>query len=103
MREGPCSMTSSFAYRLGMARCEDTDEQLAFLRTFGLGIKLLRVARGFSQQALAEAAGLHRTFVGRLERGQHGVNVAELPQLARALGVPARELIPVLDEVDGRD
>jgi transcriptional regulator with XRE-family HTH domain len=96
-------MTSSFAYRLGMARCEDTDEDVAFLRTFGLGIKLLRVACGLSQQALAEAAGLHRTFVGRLERGQHGLNVAELPQLARALGVPPRDLIPVLEEADRRD
>jgi transcriptional regulator with XRE-family HTH domain len=93
-------MTRSFVYRMGMARCADPDEQRAFLRAFALGIKLLRVARRLSQEQLADAAGLRRTLVGRLERGERGLNVAELPQLARALGVPPCELIPVLEAAD---
>jgi transcriptional regulator with XRE-family HTH domain len=66
----------------------------AFIHRFGLGVKLLRVKRGLTQEQLAEAAGMHRTFIGALERGEHGVNVDRLPDLARALGVEEHELIP---------
>jgi transcriptional regulator with XRE-family HTH domain len=91
-------MTKSFVYRMGMARCEDADEQRAFLRAFALGIKLLRLARRLSREQLADAIGQPRTFVGRIERGEHGVTVAELPHLARALGVLPFELVPVLEQ-----
>jgi transcriptional regulator with XRE-family HTH domain len=65
-----------------------------FVRRFGRRLKLLRVDRDFSQEQLGDAAGMHRTFVGKLERGETGVNVDRLPDLARALGVEEHELIP---------
>jgi transcriptional regulator with XRE-family HTH domain len=65
-----------------------------FVRRFGRRLKLLRVDRDLSQEQLGEAAGMHRTFIGRLERGEAGVNVDRLPDLARALEVEAHELIP---------
>jgi transcriptional regulator with XRE-family HTH domain len=71
-----------------------------FVRRFGRRVKLLRVDRGLSQEQLGEAAGMHRTFVGRLERGETGVNVDRLPDLARALGVAEHELIPRRPELD---
>ncbi len=65
-----------------------------FLARFGRGLKLLRVERDMSQEEFGRAAGMHRTFIGQLERGEHGVNVDRLPDLARALGLDEHELIP---------
>lgn len=58
---------------------------------FGDRVRALRIARGISQEALAEAAGLHRTYVSSLERGQRNVGLDNIHALADALGVePAR-------------
>jgi len=65
-----------------------------FLARFGRSLKLLRVERDMSQEELGRAAGMHRTFIGQLERGEHGVNIDRLPDLAQALGVLEHELIP---------
>ena len=67
-------------------------EDGAGLKAVGLRIKLLRVSRGWSQEQLAEAAGMHRTFVGQVERGQRGLNVLGLWRLAGAFGIPIGDL-----------
>jgi transcriptional regulator with XRE-family HTH domain len=77
---------------------DDIDPSVVFLRRFGRRLKLLRTERGMSQQDLAEAAGMHRTFIGKLERGQTGMNVDRLDDLARALGLTIRGLLPKEDE-----
>jgi len=64
-----------------------------FLHRFGRRLKVLRVERDLSQEELGEAAGMHRTFIGRLERGEAGMNVDRLPDLARALAVEEHDLI----------
>jgi transcriptional regulator with XRE-family HTH domain len=61
---------------------------------FGSRVRELRQARGISQEQLAELAGLHRTYVSSLERGQRNVSLENIHALARALGVAARELFP---------
>ena len=67
-------------------------EDRARLKAFGLRIKLLRVSRGWSQEQLAEAAGMHRTFVGQVERGQRGLNVLGLWRLAGAFNIAIGDL-----------
>lgn len=67
-------------------------EDRARLKAFGMRIKLLRVSRGWSQEQLAEAAGMHRTFVGQVERGQRGLNVLGLWRLARAFHIQIGDL-----------
>jgi transcriptional regulator with XRE-family HTH domain len=84
-----------FTYRLGMATGQDPDERRAYLRTLGANLKIQRVKQGLSQEELADLIGLHRTFYGQIERGQCGFNIAELPGIARALGVGQAELLPV--------
>lgn len=83
-----------FSYRVGMATAKDADEGRAFLLAFGLGLKLERVKRGLTQDEFADLIGVHRTFAGQLERGQRGINVRELPRIARALGMETAQLIP---------
>ncbi|MGH9431809.1 MAG: helix-turn-helix domain-containing protein [Terriglobia bacterium] len=66
---------------------EDPNRLLAF------SIRRLRVTLGFSQEALAEKCGLHRTYVGAIERGERNVTLFTLSRLAKALGVPPEDLI----------
>lgn len=64
------------------------------LLAFGARVRELRVAADLTQEALAEAAGLHRTYVGSLERGERNVGMINLYSLAHALRVPAAQLLP---------
>lgn len=57
------------------------------LRLLALNLRRIRVARGFSQEALAVDARIDRTYVGGIERGTANPTVALLERLATALGV----------------
>lgn len=63
------------------------------LRALGEELRERREEKGISQEALAERAGLHRNFVGLLERGQRNVTVLVLQALAGALKVSLTDLI----------
>ncbi len=62
---------------------------------FGDRVRLLRSETGLSQEALADAAGLHRTYVGSVERGERNISLDNIYALAAALSVsPASLLTP---------
>lgn len=61
-------------------------------RAFGDRLRLLRAQAGLSQERLAEQAGLHRTYVGSVERGERNVSLDNIHALADALRVPVAEL-----------
>jgi transcriptional regulator with XRE-family HTH domain len=62
-------------------------------RIFASNVKRLRFAAGLSQEALADRAGLHRTYVSSIERGERNVSLENIFKLAEALGVDPGELL----------
>jgi transcriptional regulator with XRE-family HTH domain len=68
-------------------------ERSAAHAAFGRAIKRLRVVRGISQEQLGYDSGLHRTYVGGIERGERNPSLANIIRIAEALGVPASELM----------
>ena len=59
----------------------------------GRRIRSLRALRGWTQGDLAEASGLHRSYVSSVERGERNVGVENLVLLADAFGVTLAELL----------
>ncbi len=59
---------------------------------FAERLKEVRLAKGLSQEALAERSGLHRTYVGSVERAERNVSIDNIARLAEALGVTVRDL-----------
>ncbi len=72
-------------------------ERELFLKNLGLSIKLERIRRGLSQEELAERAGLHRTYIGMVERAERNISVINLVQIANALSVPVGLLLGEVD------
>lgn len=56
-------------------------------------MRLLRLKKGWSQEAFAEEAGLHRTYISDLERGSRNPTIAVVDKLATALGVRVGQLL----------
>lgn len=63
------------------------------VRTFGAAVRELREARAWSQEQLAEHAGLNRSYVGEIERGSAIASIVTVDKLARALDVPISGLL----------
>ena len=60
---------------------------------FAESLRRLRQAKGLSQEALAELSGLHRTYVGSVERAERNVSIDNMERLAIALDSTIRDLL----------
>lgn len=65
----------------------------ALIGTLADNIRQQRHERGLSQEELADICGLHRTYVGSVERGERNVTLSSLEILAKALGVTVVDLL----------
>jgi transcriptional regulator with XRE-family HTH domain len=65
------------------------------LLSVGGHVRSIRLAKGISQEDLAARAGLHRTYVGGVERGERNVSLINLAKIAAALEVTLPALVTV--------
>jgi transcriptional regulator with XRE-family HTH domain len=63
------------------------------LEKFGQRVRDERLKQGLSQEALAERAGLHRTYMGMIERAEKNITLINIEKIAKALGMKVDELM----------
>jgi len=68
-------------------------EKTSLTAKFGLTVRQLRHEKGMSQEDFADACGLHRTYVGAVERGEKTVTIETARKIAGALAVPLWQLL----------
>lgn len=69
-------------------------------RSLGKAIRTHRKALGHSQEAFADLVGLHRTYVGAIERGERNPSLDNLLKIADELRVPLSRLLREAEESD---
>lgn len=74
-------MSTSNQQKSGGLRCK-----------FAQQLRILRKSKGLSQEALAELANLHRTYVSAVERGERNISIDNIEKLSIALGVDVTSL-----------
>jgi transcriptional regulator with XRE-family HTH domain len=62
-------------------------------RAIGRNLKEYRLTRGLSQESCAEVLGVHRTYMGGLERGEHNLTLRSIERIAGRLEVDALGLL----------
>lgn len=75
-----------------LAETENRKLRREFTQRFSERLKSLRKATGLTQQQLAEAAGLHLTYIGHLELGKYHPTLFVVWKIAKALGVSLDDL-----------
>lgn len=59
----------------------------------GFNIRRIREERGLSQEELGAVAGLHRAYIGQIERGEKNIGLKNLEKLAKALHVGVKDVL----------
>lgn len=59
----------------------------------GFNIRIIRQERGLTQEELGALAGLHRAYIGQIERGEKNIGLRNLEKIANALKVSVRVLL----------
>ncbi|HHY99420.1 MAG TPA: helix-turn-helix transcriptional regulator [Firmicutes bacterium] len=70
-------------------------------RRIGSRLRALRQDRRLTQEKLAESAGIHPTFLAKIEGGRRLPSLEVICRLANALGVPAAAIVSAIDEREG--
>jgi transcriptional regulator with XRE-family HTH domain len=68
------------------------------LELLGRRVHELRVARKWSQEEFADVSGLHRTYIGQIERGEKNISFGNLVKISGVLGVTMSELLAGLED-----
>jgi XRE family transcriptional regulator, regulator of sulfur utilization len=66
-------------------------------RTLGSRIRKLRKARDWSQEDMAEASGMHWTYIGQVERGERNLTLQSIKSIAHAFDLKISELFRGVD------
>ncbi|MBI4985598.1 MAG: helix-turn-helix transcriptional regulator [Rhodocyclales bacterium] len=76
-----------------MQRISPESDQAGSLVAFGDSVRARRKKAGLSQEALADLAGIDRSHMGKIERGERNVSLLNVIRICRALGQKAHELL----------
>ena len=71
-------------------------------RTVGRNLRRVREALGLSQEEFAERLGVHRTYVGGVERGERNLSLRSVERLAGQVNLPALQLLVETTPTDAR-
>lgn len=63
------------------------------LIVFGDKVRLIRKDLGLSQEELADKAGLHRTYIGMIERGEKNITLTNIEKISKALSIDIADLL----------
>jgi transcriptional regulator with XRE-family HTH domain len=74
---------------------------VTLLQALGEKIRLLRRERGHSQEGFADLCGVHRTYMGTLERGETNISFQNLAKVAETLGITLSQLLKDLEKNAG--
>ena len=69
-----------------------------FLKALGRRIRELRTERGYSQEAFADKCGVHRTFMGTIERGESNLSFQNVHKVATTLGISLSALFKDIEQ-----
>jgi transcriptional regulator with XRE-family HTH domain len=76
-------------------------ERKAIAKQFGALVRRLRQERGLSQEAFAIKCGIHRTYIGSIERGEKTVSIETANKIAKALDMSLSQLFIQLEQDSG--
>ena len=68
------------------------------LAAFGEAVRALRRERGLSQEEFADRVGLHRTYIGDVERGERNIGLVNIGRIAQALDLPIVDLVAAIQK-----
>ena len=67
--------------------------RINILQTFGDNVRKIRHSKNMSQEQLANKAGVHRTYIGMIERAEKNITLENIEKIAKALSVDLKDLI----------
>lgn len=68
-------------------------EDVSIIEVVANNVKIERIKKGYTQEKLAELSGLHRTYIGIVERAKKNLTVKNLGKIAQALEIEPTELL----------
>lgn len=68
------------------------DSNSLILKKFGQRVRQLRYQEGYSQEELADRAGVHRTYIGMIERAEKKITLLKIEKVAKALNIRLTDL-----------
>jgi transcriptional regulator with XRE-family HTH domain len=73
-------------------------EVQGILKALGHRIRELRAKRGYSNEGFADVCGVHRTFMGTIERGESNLSFQNLVKVSSALGITLSQLLSGIEK-----
>lgn len=67
-------------------------KNVSIQQKFGNRVRKLRKSKGWSQEEFADQCGLHRTYIGAIERGERNVSLNNIHAIAKALDISVKDL-----------